>query len=117
MDDGGGFDWHRANQTYLLAGLARLKAALRRCAEGEPANDGAAPLAGSAPFAAETPPALELAAAMFALSAFERDLLLLAAGIELDPEVASLCAGAQRDPAHCYPTFSLALALIPGAHW
>jgi hypothetical protein len=117
MDDGGHIDWYRANQAYLLAALERLKEALRRCAEGRSAEEPAAPLAGSASFAAESPAALELVTAMFSLSAFERGLLLLAAGIELDPEVASLCAAAQGDPSRLYPTFSLALAMIPNAHW
>ena len=116
MDDGGHIDWHRANQAYLLAALERLKEALRRCADGA-GSDPAEPLAGPVPFAAETPPALELVAGVFSLSAFERDVLLLAAGIELDPEVASLCAAAQRDVSRPYPTFSLALAMIPDAHW
>lgn len=123
MDDGGHIDWYRANQAYLLAALERLKEALRRCAAGRGAQEPAPPLAGAppfaagAPFAAEAPPALEVVAALFSLSAFERDLLLLAAGIELDPEVASLCATAQRDASRGYPTFSLALATIPNAHW
>jgi hypothetical protein len=117
MDDGGSIDWHRANQIYLLAELARLKEALRRCAKGRSGEEPGAPLARPEPFAAQTPPALELVAGMFSLSAFECDVLLLAAGIELDPEVAALCAAAQRDASRPYPTFSVALAMIPDAHW
>jgi AAA+ superfamily predicted ATPase len=54
---------------------------------------------------------------MFELSPFERSLLLLCAGMELDGTFASLCASAQGDPRQTYPTFSLALAALPEAHW
>jgi hypothetical protein len=53
----------------------------------------------------------------FRLSPFERDALLLCAGMELDSTFAGLCAAAQGDPARAYPTFSLALAALPGSHW
>jgi hypothetical protein len=41
----------------------------------------------------------------------------LCAGIELDSSFAPLCAAAQQDPSRTYPTFSLALATLPDAHW
>jgi len=63
------------------------------------------------------PPALELLCERFHLSPFERDLLLLCAGMELDSAFAPLCAAAQGDLNRHYPTFSLALAALPQAHW
>ena len=51
------------------------------------------------------------------LSPFERDVLVLAAGCELDARIPALCAAAQPDPARAYATFGLALAALPGAHW
>jgi hypothetical protein len=54
---------------------------------------------------------------LFGLSSFERDILLLCAGIELESTWAPLCAAAQGDPQRAYPTFSLALGLFPHAHW
>src|SRR5207237_5877040 len=65
----------------------------------------------------EPAPALGILCATFALSRFERDLILLCAGIELDSTFAPLCAAAQGDPSRTYPTFSLALAALPDAHW
>ena len=65
----------------------------------------------------QQPAALDALCASFGLSRFERDLLLLCAGIELDSTVAPLCAAAQGDPSRNYPTFSLALAALPDAHW
>lgn len=55
--------------------------------------------------------------ASFALSNFERDLLLLCAGMELDSTFAGLCATAHGDPRKSYPTFGLALAALPEPHW
>jgi hypothetical protein len=54
-------------------------------------------------------------AVMFALSPFERQLLLLAAAVELDGEVAALVASVQGGEQR--PTFGLALAALPDAHW
>ncbi|UCF90306.1 MAG: ATP-binding protein [Desulfobacterales bacterium] len=53
----------------------------------------------------------------FGLSPFERDLLLLCAGTELDSRMADLCALCQGDPLRRTPTFGLALAVLPEAHW
>ena len=54
--------------------------------------------------------------ALLGLSPFERRLLLLAAAVELDGEVAALVAALQ-DGGEPRPTFGLALAALPGAHW
>ncbi len=51
------------------------------------------------------------------LSAFERDLLLLCLGMELDPSFPSLCAKAQKDDGLPFPTFQLALGILPEASW
>ena len=53
----------------------------------------------------------------FGLSTFERGVLLLCAGMELDSTFAALCAAAQGDLRKTYPTFSLALAGLPEPHW
>ncbi|HEY9850978.1 MAG TPA: ATP-binding protein [Leptolyngbyaceae cyanobacterium] len=54
---------------------------------------------------------------IFSLSNFERDLLLLCAGMELDANFINLCANAHGDSQMSYPTFSLAMSLLPAAHW
>ncbi len=53
----------------------------------------------------------------FELSSFERDILLLCAGVELDLSWQVLCAIAQGDPNKKYPTFSLALSIFKNSHW
>src|SRR5207253_10555399 len=44
-------------------------------------------------------------------------ILVLCAGMELDSSLADLCAAAHGVPSRNYPTFSLALAAFPPAHW
>ena len=65
----------------------------------------------------ESPPALETICSLFGLSAFEKSILLLCAGVELDSRIAQLCAKAQGNINSTYPTFGLALAVLPEAHW
>jgi hypothetical protein len=62
------------------------------------------------------PPELERLTALFGLSDFERDLLLLCVGAELDGRLAQAIAEAGGDPAGL-PTFGLALDRLPDAHW
>ncbi|EPY05766.1 ATPase [Paenibacillus alvei TS-15] len=65
-----------------------------------------------------TPPAaLEALCSALHLSQFERNILLLCAGIEMDSRFARLCSAIQGDPARSYSTFSLALTLWPDGHW
>jgi len=103
--------WEDANQAHLVAALAALKQRLRA-----PAEPSAPPPAWPAHLDAR-PPAQAHLAQLFGLSPFEVDLLVLCAGVELDAEVAPLCAAAQGDAARPWPSFGLALAALPGAHW
>src|SRR5215510_12935057 len=64
-----------------------------------------------------SPSSLETLCKIFNLTAFERDLLLLCAGVELDSSFAALCAQSYGDSTRTQPTLSLALAALPGAHW
>ncbi|MCA1666950.1 MAG: ATP-binding protein [Thermomicrobia bacterium] len=63
------------------------------------------------------PPALTTLCAAFGLSPFERDMLLLCAGAELDSRFASLCAAVQGDASHPFPTFGVAMTALPETHW
>ena len=51
------------------------------------------------------------------LDRFERDLLILAAAVELDGRIASLCEVAHGNPQLNHPTLSLALTTFAGARW
>ncbi len=48
----------------------------------------------------------------FNLSQFEREIILLCVGMELDPLWPSECADAQVNPQHNFPTFSLAQSIF-----
>jgi len=118
--------WFEANHHYLDEALARLRARLEAAArarvEGEERGKKSTapelpPEPSLAPFAETEPPALLQVASLFGLSHFERDLLLLTAGMEIDPDFGPLCAAAQGDPDRPYPTFALAAAVLPEAHW
>jgi vesicle-fusing ATPase len=102
-------DWAGANQAYLSAALAELRGIIERSRRDCTATGAAmlerAPVDPSA--------ALESAVEKFSLTPFERDLLLLCAGMELDTEFARAC----RAAAGGEPTFGFALATLPGAHW
>ncbi|HEX6288336.1 MAG TPA: ATP-binding protein [Herpetosiphonaceae bacterium] len=113
-------NWPAANQRYLLAALASVRATLEQHAPGEErpeAAEQARQALDEARHGLPAPAALDSLSATFGLSTFERELLLLCAGIELDSSFAPLCAAVQGDPMRAYPTFSLALACLTDAHW
>ena len=100
--------WQDDNQAGLAGELSRIHALLRNAA-GEvvdvPAQD---PVHAAG---------LETLGALFHLSPFERDVLLLCAGMELDSRIATACAAAQGDVQTAFPTFALAFAALPAPHW
>ncbi len=124
--------WLKANQRHLMRAIGRVGALLEGRGATEPAAEGRAgssqlgrrgmpdedeahPATERCPTAPS--PALDTLCATFGLSPFERDILLLCAGVELDSKFASLCATAQGDTTRAYPTFSLALGALPDPHW
>ncbi len=104
-----------ANQRYLVAALSRVRRYLERHLHGN--KDSGRESVRDETSDMPAPPALARLCAIFGLSEFERDILLLCAGIELDSRFVPLCAAAQGDALRTAPTFSLALAELPGAHW
>ena len=108
--------WAEMNQRALAIALGRIRAALLGHAGCEKAHEGERdPEKSRGPCGAPT--ALEHLTSVFSLSPFERDVLLLCAGVELDSKFAGHCAAASGDPRKTYPTFSLALAALPEPHW
>lgn len=107
--------WLEINQRGLSEALADVLDCLgRHAARQAPAE---LPALGSDAANRDGPLALDRLCETFELSPFERQVLVLCAGVELDAQAAAACAEAQGDPARAYPTFSLALAALPGAHW
>ncbi|VTU35476.1 ATP-binding protein [Variovorax sp. PBL-E5] len=94
--------WPEANQRLLAAEFAQLR---RRLGDsGAPA----VPSPVEAGAALPEPAAIDQITATFGLSDFERSVLLLAAGIEMDTALAALV------PRLC---FGFALGALDGAHW
>ena len=117
-------DWFDANKRDLSARVAVIAARLgRHSAPDSDAEAANRELRAAEARAAETsralpsPSALDGVAAAFGLSPFERDILVLCAGIELEGGFAATCAQAQGDPRRTYPTFGLALAALADPHW
>jgi hypothetical protein len=115
--------WLEANHQYLLAAVDGVRAALEAHAArlaGRPAEDRSAAAAAAlerAAAALPSPAALERLTSVFGLSPFERGVILLGAGLEVDAAFANLCAAAHGDGQRDYPTFRLALDVLPGSHW
>jgi hypothetical protein len=102
-------DWSTANQQLLVAEFARLRALL---GDGDPleTQQHAERAAARMP----TPSAIDDLAERFTLSRFERDIVLLAAGVEMDAALARCCREATGS---AFPSFGLALAILPDPHW
>lgn len=110
--------WPEANQAYLVAEFSRLKQLLVAKSEDKSeGRDRAAKAVAKAKAAMKTPPAIDHLAELFSLSEFERELLLLSAGVEMDSNLAAACAEAQGARQRAYVTFGLAMAILPNPHW
>src|SRR5262249_26819884 len=107
-------EWTSHNQAYLVAMLDRVRRGLERHLQRTLPEASSETDPGPLSASSSQDSALEILAARFGLSSFERDLLVLCAGVELDAGFAALCreAGAGSGP-----TFSLALAALPQPHW
>jgi hypothetical protein len=121
--------WQESNARQLGAALAGLRQQLERHIQQQTGGP-AVPSSLELPTGVEVPEtpegtatteelssALAILGDRLGLSAFERDVLLLCAAMELDTRIASLCARAQDDPGKPFPTFALALALFEEASW
>ena len=105
--------WEMLNRNYLLSEFETL----RRClggSEAEPARN----VVPDGELRRMDPPApIDALAAIFELSPFERALLLLLAGVEMDAALAAQCSEAGFRPQRGLVTFSLAMAALPDPHW
>jgi AAA+ superfamily predicted ATPase len=104
--------WVHANQHLLVTEFARIRARLA-------GDDTAAAADGvhEARAAMPEPSAIDRLTDYFGLSTFERDVVLLCAGVEMDSNLASLCAVRQDSTQRPQATFGLALATLEEPHW
>jgi hypothetical protein len=112
--------WLETNQQYLIAALDTVRSQLAQFTNSTDGLEDERSLQQSlqvAQAALPAPAALERLTRLFNLSDFERDVLLLCAGFEMDTRFLRLCAIAQGDSQRAYPTFSLALAALRHSYW
>jgi AAA+ superfamily predicted ATPase len=102
-------DWTQANQQLLATEFARLKALLA----GEPVEETSQRIE-ACRAALASPAGIDQLSEIFGLSSFERDIVLMCAGVEMDSALAGLCASERRC---AWASFSTALATFPAAHW
>ena len=95
----------------LAAEIATVRAHLEG---GSEPDAGARPAMAGGARDGDGDPTVAAVCRLFGLSAFERALLVLCAAAELDPSTSrALAAGGGPG----FPTFAVALAALPGAHW
>ena len=121
-------NWYEANQKYLMAavGVVReylnsYKSSMSKQSTKESTSQieisNAKKVLKQAAENMPTPAALDVITEMFNLSTFEQNVLLMSAGIELDSNFAKIFASIKDDLRNPYPSFSIALSILPDAHW
>jgi ATPase family associated with various cellular activities (AAA) len=104
--------WIEANQALLVAEFARIKDRL----QGKPGEESEAALQ-SVRDSIQSASAIDRLCHLFGLNSFERNTLLLCAGVDMDSNLAALCGEAQGHATRQYATFGLAMAIFPQPQW
>jgi hypothetical protein len=111
--------WEQLNQSYLVREFAALRSRLCGSATGSSPETFKASHANQdlLPDEMKPPAAIDTLSAIFEFSPFEREILLLLAGVEMDSALAAQCSEfAGRAQRNCV-TFSLAMAALEDPHW
>ncbi|MDX2096778.1 MAG: ATP-binding protein [Leptolyngbyaceae cyanobacterium bins.59] len=98
--------WAELNHQYLMASIAQIVSLLQSEASPPPPPDPLNP-----------PAAIDQLCYLFGLTAFERAIVLLCAGMELHSGLSPLISNLLKDSQRAYPTFNLALSYLPQGHW
>ncbi|MEM9544245.1 MAG: ATP-binding protein [Cyanobacteria bacterium P01_E01_bin.42] len=101
--------WYQENWQTLQQEIERIRQLLERHIAGESEGEASANIWENS--------ALARLVEKFYLSPFEKDILLLCAGIEIDPALLSLCDRLAGNSSQKLPTLSLALSVFPEARW
>lgn len=108
--------WQQANHRYLMMAIAAVRSALQQHLPNAPVTPAPTAMPTFSEADWEMPPALEQLSRCFSLTPFEREVLLLCAGMELSSAWGDLCQAAGGDR-HAYPTFELAQQVLCSPHW
>ncbi|MDB5285225.1 MAG: hypothetical protein JWR05_174 [Mucilaginibacter sp.] len=120
--------WVEGNQRYLMAAVShtkltleiyqtRLSNAALAFEENEAGLNVIQAQMDEVSAALPAPATLETLGNIFGLSSFEKALLVMCAGVELDSSFATLIASLRGNSHEFLPSFSLAFAALPNAHW
>ncbi|MEA5418553.1 ATP-binding protein [Spirulina sp. CCNP1310] len=109
--------WYGENYHYLMGAIASIHYYLDRYIAVKNGQDLIPTAPPQRPRWSDAPPALVTLSDRFHLSDFEENILLLCVGRALHPRFRELYAIAQDQPDCTYPTFHLALNLLPEPHW
>jgi hypothetical protein len=108
---------------HLVTAVGEVRAILEKFLQGEDRHavtelpDPAPQLDNQSKVALPDRTALDTLCRSLGLSSFERALLLMCAGTELDSRFATIYAAAHGDARRTQPSFGLALAAFKDAHW
>ncbi|HKD09604.1 MAG TPA: ATP-binding protein [Bryobacteraceae bacterium] len=102
-------DWGQINADYLSAAVEWIRQRLQREFEE--------PKAARVTRFPKAAGAMALLSERFGLSAFDQQILMLTASVELDVSLSDLCARAQHNEDQRFPTFGLALRLFDDSAW
>ena len=105
--------WTAANQQQLVAEFGRLRQRLGGPGDAEALHAALDDARAVMP----APAAIDHLTDCFGLSAFERDVLLLCAGVEMDAQLAAQCEAVGAGSRGNGATFGLALAALEAPHW
>jgi ATPase family associated with various cellular activities (AAA) len=105
--------WRTRNHCHLVACTQQIRRSLERALN----RNREEPAAAEVQTPVEERAAIDSIRRTFALSPFERQILLLCVASELDAEVGRLCASLNGDPQARAPTFAIALAALADSHW
>ncbi|NET86279.1 MAG: ATP-binding protein [Moorea sp. SIO1F2] len=104
-------NWYHSNISSLFLEIERVRNYLEKYIEGKENQQIVTEIV-------DDTSALAQLCYHFYLSPFERDILLMCVGQEIEPMFQSLVAIAQKNHPHKnYPTLSLAIDALPGASW
>lgn len=116
----GNLNWLEANRRYLMAAIGTVRQELEQYLD--PGGHQTLVSQSLSPVSTEqfeafqrtdnSPATIDQLTSIFELTPFERKVLLLVAGVELDPQLAR-----RIQAAYGPMNFSLALAALEGAHW
>ena len=113
--------WFAANHRYLMAAIAQVQSALAMQLQLQAGKSAAGANGGAVPEPVwqdeASLPAIEALCRLMQLSSFERQILLLVAGVEINPGLAAVCGEVMGNPQQSYPSFGLAMALFDHPHW